>query len=256
MARMVIALSDPGTCEECGGRVIYDGNGLLVCSQCGLVYGRVYDMCPFERRGDRWRKEVIHYSPERLLKVRSKPESFLMEVCLRRLKLPLDVSATALRVFRKKKIKGSEVKLWTAASIYVACRAHGVFLSFLKLKEAVWGRKKRVEGIFNYIVEASKHIPFKPESPRKAALKYVEQLCSSLRLKPETRQVAYHIVSKFKEHFNPKSLAAAATYIAALVTMEHRVSQREIAEAAEITEVTLRTWFYKIINQLTIEVYL
>lgn len=264
MAKMVVTFNDPGACEECGGRIIYDGNGLLVCSQCGLVYGIVYDMPLFEKRrnnGGGW-DQPVHYGSRKLLTARSWPERFLMETCLRKLKLPVYVAATALKIIRKaeeeKRIVGGAVRYWAAAAIYVACRAHGYHLSFPELKEAVWGRKhRRIEGIFNYIVEASKHVPeFKPESPRKAALKYVEQLCSKLCLKPETRQIAYHIVSKFKEHFNPRSLAAAATYTAALIAEERRVTQQEVAKAAEITEVTLRTWFYKIVKQLTIEVYL
>ena len=51
----------------------------------------------------------------------------------------------------------------------------------------------------------------------------------------------------------PTGIAAAATYIAAVLTNE-RKTQREIAEIANVTEVTIRNRYKELLERLSIEV--
>ena len=253
MGRVYAVFQDPVECVECGGRVIHDGNGLLVCEQCGLVYGRVYDMPLFERRSDAKRRaNVAHYYPEKQLKPETALERLLVDVCIRRLGLNLNTTVTALKVYRK--IRGHSRK-HVVAAIWAACKAHGTYVSLDELKKAVTGRSK-ISGLFTVVAEAMKHVHAKPEPPRKTALKHVDKICYTLSLSSETHSIAYEIVKKLKHVANPKTVAAAAVYTAALTAEPKRVGQKEIAEAAHVSDVALRLQFYRIIKELTIEVYL
>jgi len=51
----------------------------------------------------------------------------------------------------------------------------------------------------------------------------------------------------------PAGIAAAATYIATVLTNE-RKTQREIAEIASVTEVTIRNRYKELLEKLMIEV--
>ena len=256
MGRLVVVFEDPRVCVECGGRVVYNGDGELVCERCGMVYGVAYDTPLYERRGRRLRSEVAHYFPEKLLTVSCRWERLLAETCIRRLQLPFDVTLTALNVLRKLRREGKYItKQWVLAAIYVACKAYGLSVSIVELKKQILGRT-RTPKLYAKILEAKKHVKTRSTNFRKEAMKHVEKTCCKLSLKPETWRIAYEIVKKYRGNINPKSLAAAAVYTASLLTMEHRVGEAEVAEAAGVSEVTLRTWFYKIVKQLTIEVYL
>jgi transcription initiation factor TFIIB len=53
----------------------------------------------------------------------------------------------------------------------------------------------------------------------------------------------------------PTGIAAAATYMATILTNE-RKTQREIAEIANVTEVTIRNRYKELLDRISIEVYL
>ncbi|RLE67902.1 MAG: hypothetical protein DRJ43_06525, partial [Thermoprotei archaeon] len=253
MGRLVVVFEDPRVCVECGGRVVYNGDGELVCERCGMVYGVAYDTPLYERKGSRLGSEVAHYFPEKLLTVSCRWERLLAETCIRRLQLPFDVTLTALNVLRKLRREGKYItKQWILAAIYAACKAYGLSPSIVELKKQILG-KTRTPKLYAKIIEAMKHVKTRPINFRREAMKHVERICAALSLKPETFHVAYEIVKKYKGYINPKSLAAAAVYIASLLTMECRIGEAKVAEAAGVCEVSLRTWFYKIVKQLTIE---
>ncbi|MEM2530056.1 MAG: transcription initiation factor IIB, partial [Candidatus Bathyarchaeia archaeon] len=52
----------------------------------------------------------------------------------------------------------------------------------------------------------------------------------------------------------PTGIAAAATYIATVLTNERR-TQREVAEVANVTEVTIRNRYKELLERICIEVY-
>jgi transcription initiation factor TFIIB len=51
----------------------------------------------------------------------------------------------------------------------------------------------------------------------------------------------------------PTGIAAAATYVATVLTNERR-TQREIAEVANVTEVTIRNRYKELLERLFVEV--
>jgi transcription initiation factor TFIIB len=92
--------------------------------------------------------------------------------------------------------------------------------------------------------------------PQVQPSQYIERLCNELTLHGKPQEVAHKIVRvakklKLTPGKGPKGVAAAASYIAATITGERR-TQRELAEAADITEVTIRNRYKEIASQLLI----
>lgn len=74
--------------------------------------------------------------------------------------------------------------------------------------------------------------------------KYVSKIASRVRLDQTTENLAIRLLQKAKKikedvGKGPTGIAAAALYIAAIMN-ESKVTQRELAKAAGVTEVTVR----------------
>ncbi len=79
---------------------------------------------------------------------------------------------------------------------------------------------------------------------------------NKLALKGTGEEVAHKVLRAAKQlkltsGRAPKSIAAAVSYIASKITGEYR-TQREIAEAAQITEVTIRNRYKELMEQVLI----
>jgi transcription initiation factor TFIIB len=80
--------------------------------------------------------------------------------------------------------------------------------------------------------------------PVDGPMKFVPGIASKLDLNPRTQQYAVELLREAKKHKgltgkDPRGLAAAALYKASIETNDKRI-QKDIAEAAGTTEVTLR----------------
>ena len=89
---------------------------------------------------------------------------------------------------------------------------------------------------------------------------YVTRLCNELALHGRVEEVAHKILKaaeklRLTSGRGPKGVASAASYIASTVVGERR-TQREVAEAADITEVTIRNRYKEIMKRLLIAVSL
>lgn len=87
---------------------------------------------------------------------------------------------------------------------------------------------------------------------------YIVRFAAELRLSGKTSQKAVELLERAKEHNltagkDPTGLAAAAIYIAGITEGERR-TQREIAETATVTEVTVRNRYKELVRKLNIEV--
>tara|TARA_Y100000296_G_scaffold72217_1_gene88418 strand:- start:1184 stop:1588 length:405 start_codon:yes stop_codon:yes gene_type:complete len=86
---------------------------------------------------------------------------------------------------------------------------------------------------------------------------YISRFSSVLKLSPKTQNDALKVL-KQAEDFEltsgrgPAGISAAALYVAALINDEKR-TQREVADIAGITEVTIRNRYKELIEKLKLE---
>ena len=86
---------------------------------------------------------------------------------------------------------------------------------------------------------------------------YVPRFITQLKLPGKVQQKVIEILEDAKSQRSlvtgrdPRGLAAAAIYIASIL-MDHRVTQRDIAMAAGVTEVTVRNRYKELVRKLKI----
>jgi transcription initiation factor TFIIB len=174
-----------------------------------------------------------------------------------KLNLPKNVLETSSviyrRVVRKRLIRGRSIQGVAAASIYMACRQCNVIRTLEEVANAAHISKK--EGGRNYrflLRKLQTRVP--PVDPTS----YVSKFVSQLTLSGETESIAMKILTQAVElrltsGRGPAGIAAAATYIASLLTDERR-TQGEIAKGAHVTEVTIRNRYKELTQKLNIDV--
>ena len=173
-----------------------------------------------------------------------------------KLNLPKNVLETSSviyrKVVRKRLIRGRSIQGVAAASIYMACRQCNIIRTLEEVAAAAHISKK--EGGRNYrflLRKLETRVP--PVDPTSYISKYVNQLT----LYGETESIAMQNLGQAMElrltsGRGPAGIAAAATYIASLLTDERR-TQGEIAKGAHVTEVTIRNRYKELTQKLNIE---
>ena len=84
---------------------------------------------------------------------------------------------------------------------------------------------------------------------------YVPRFVSDLKLPSEVQRITMEILAKAKQVRNlvtgrdPRGLAAAAIYIASIMT-DNRVTQRDISRVSGVTEVTIRNRYKELVSRL------
>jgi len=148
-------------------------------------------------------------------------------------------------------IHGRSIEKILAASIYLACRKHNVPRTLDEIQEVTKvGRKD--------IVKTSKLLANRlgmrlaPTSP----LEYVSRFCAKLNLKKPVEEKAREIINKSLDKGitsgrGPTGIVASAIYIAAILCND-RKTQKDVAEATGVTEVTLRVRYKEIARELGI----
>ena len=175
------------------------------------------------------------------------------------LNLPKNLLETASVIYRKaiKKhlTRGRTIQEMVVAVIYLACRQCGVVRTVEELSQASGINKKKVACNYRILLKKLNYsVPYvKPG-------KYIMRLSNQLELPGNVEEVAHKILKaaetlRLTSGRGPKGVAAAASYIASTVVGERRI-QREFAEAADITEVTIRNRYKEMMKRLLIVVSL
>ena len=169
------------------------------------------------------------------------------------LSLPKNILETASVIYRKavkeRLIRGRSIQGVTAAAIYVACRQCGLARTLDEIAQASNINKKEVGRSYRFLVkELGYFIP--PMKPRQ----YVTKFSNQLTMQGKAEEIAHKILASAKElrltsGRGPTGIAAAASYIASVLTGE-RKTQREIAEIAQVTEVTIRNRYKELVERL------
>jgi len=150
-------------------------------------------------------------------------------------------------------IHGRSIERMVAASVYAACRKHNVPRTLEELEKATKVARKDIMRACKILAgRLSLRLP--PVSP----LEYVSRFCEKLNLREKVREKAEEIVRAALERNitsgrGPTSIAASAVYIAAMLCGD-RQTQKAVAEAAGVTEVTLRVRYKELAKKLQINV--
>lgn len=175
------------------------------------------------------------------------------------LNLSKNILETASVIYRKavkaRLIRGRSIQGVTAAALYMACRQCGVARTLEEVAESSTVNKKEIGRSYRFMIKELD--TFVPSSP---PINYVSRFSNQLGLQGKVETIAHHILRtatnlRLTSGRGPTGIAAAATYIASVLAGERR-TQREIAEVAQVTEVTIRNRYKELIDTLGITVKL
>jgi transcription initiation factor TFIIB len=175
------------------------------------------------------------------------------------LNLPKNILETASVIYRKAVkehlIRGRSIQGVTSAAIYVACRQCGLARTLEEIAQASNINKKEVGRSYRFLVKELNYFipPLKPSQ-------YITKFSNQLTMQGKVEEIAHKILStardlKLTSGRGPTGIAAAASYIASVLTGE-RKTQREIAEIAQVTEVTIRNRYKELVERLMFEITL
>jgi transcription initiation factor TFIIB len=171
--------------------------------------------------------------------------------------LPRTVRETAAMVYRKAAkrnlVRGRSIEGVASASLYAACRQCHVPRTLDEISNAAHMSRKEIGRTYRYI---SRELELKllPTIPRD----YISRFCSELKLSAEVQAKTLNILveatnKELTSGRGPTGIAAASLYIASILCGERR-TQREVAEVAGVTEVTIRNRYKEITEKLDIAI--
>ncbi len=167
--------------------------------------------------------------------------------------LPDYVKEEAAMIYKKavekELVRGRAIESVVAAALYAACRIHRIPRTLDEIAKYTKSGRKEVARCYRLLVrELGLKIPIVDPAD------YAQRIASMLNLSGATVKTAIEIINKAREAGitagkDPAGIAAAAVYIAALLNDERR-TQKEVAAAAGVTEVTVRNRYKELIELL------
>jgi transcription initiation factor TFIIB len=139
-----------------------------------------------------------------------------------------------------------------AACLYAACRSYNIPRTLDEMATASDVERKEIGRTYRFIIRKL-GIKVNQSSPKD----YVSRFSSVLKLSPKTQNDALKVLKQAEDveltsGRGPAGIAAAALYVAALMSDEKK-TQREVADIAGITEVTIRNRYKELIEKLKLE---
>lgn len=173
--------------------------------------------------------------------------------------LPRTVRETAAMVYRKAAkrnlVRGRSIEGVVTASLYAACRQCHVPRTLDEISNVAHMSRKEIGRTYRYI---SRELELKllPTIPRD----YISRFCSELKLSADVQAKTLDIIveatnKELTSGRGPTGIAAASLYIASVLCGERR-TQREVADVAGVTEVTIRNRYKEITKKLDIGIVL
>ncbi|MDA4111871.1 MAG: transcription initiation factor IIB [Thaumarchaeota archaeon] len=172
------------------------------------------------------------------------------------LRLPSSVIEEAAHIFRKSAkqsvSKSKSIAGMAAASLYLACRRSTVNRSLKEISTAVGIQDRAAARYYRLLLNEVE----KNYVPPPTVQKYISKLINKEKINARVERLALDLADRATESEissgkTPSGLAAAYVYIASVICSEH-IPQREIAEFAEVTEVTVRNRCREILEKFTI----
>ena len=172
------------------------------------------------------------------------------------LKLPKAVEEEAAKIYtlavQRGLVRGRSMESVVAGALYAACRRHEIPRTLDELSEASGIEKKEVGRTYRFITREL-GIRILPSNP----VDYIPRFASALKLSAETQSKSVEILemaeaADLTSGRGPTGIAAASLYVAALTNDEKR-TQREVADVAGVTEVTIRNRYKELFNKLNLK---
>ena len=155
------------------------------------------------------------------------------------------------RALKEDLIRGRSIEGVATATLYAACRKEGIPRSLEEISEVSRVERKEIGRTYRYVSQEL-GLEMKPVDPKQ----YVPRFSSELDLSEEVKSKANEIIETTAEQGllsgkSPTGFAAAAIYAASLLCNEKK-TQREVADVAQVTEVTIRNRYQEQIEAMGI----
>ncbi|ELY38851.1 transcription initiation factor IIB [Natronorubrum tibetense] len=146
-------------------------------------------------------------------------------------------------------IRGRSIEGVATSTLYAACRMEGIPRSLDEVAAVSRVERMEIGRTYRYISQELS-LEMEPVDPKK----YVPRFCSELSLSEEVQAKANEIIDTTAEKGmlsgkSPTGYAAAAIYASALLCNEKK-TQREVADVAQVTEVTIRNRYQEQISAM------
>lgn len=171
--------------------------------------------------------------------------------------LPDSLKESAALLYRKavkqELIRGRLIESVVAAVIYAICRIRGIPRTLDEISKASGIEKKEIGRAYRFLKSE-----LKIDVPLTDPSQYVSKFAASLKLSGDVQQTAVKLIKKALRKGlisgrGPTGVAAAALYIAAAMHKEKR-TQKEVADVAGVTEVTIRNRYRELKKELNLKV--
>ncbi|SEA19741.1 transcription initiation factor TFIIB [Haloplanus vescus] len=165
--------------------------------------------------------------------------------------LPENVRETASVIYRRALeddlLPGRSIEGVATSSLYAAARQAGVPRTIDEVARVSRVEEEEFKRTYRYVVREL-NLEVAPADP----VSYVTRFASELDISDEAEHLAREMLEAAKERGvhsgkNPVGLAAASVYAAPLLTNE-QITQQEVSEVADISEVTIRNRYRELLE--------
>jgi transcription initiation factor TFIIB len=182
-----------------------------------------------------------------------------IERMISQLALPRNVQETSALIYRKaienQLVRGRSIESMTGAVIYIACRQCNVPITLDDISKVCRASKKEIARSYRFLLNELM-LKISPIDPTN----YVPRIITKLNLDGLVQKKSIEIIKTMEKARlisgkGPMGIAAAAVYIASVI-MDKKRTQRDIANIAKVTEVTLRHRYKEILENIDLEIFL
>ncbi|MFB6143664.1 MAG: transcription initiation factor IIB family protein [Halorientalis sp.] len=231
-------------CPECGGHLVQDTeHGETVCEECGLVVEE--DEID---RGPEWRAFDAAEKDQKS-RVGAPTTNMMHDKGLSTNIGWQDETASVIyrRALDEDLLPGRSIEGVATSALYAAARQAGNPRSIDEIVAVSRVGEMEMTRTYRYIVREL-NLEIQPADPES----YLPRFVSDLDLPEEVERRARELVESARERGilsgkSPVGLAAAAVYAAALLVNE-KVTQSEVSEVANISEVTIRNRYKELLE--------
>lgn len=176
------------------------------------------------------------------------------------LEIPEQVKETAAiilkKIFYSIQPKRDDIKTLAVVSLVIASRKHRLPLRAKQLLQEFNIDEDKYWKLLSEVYMKTEVNGFKSYSDPRI---FVPSIISNLKLSQKVHMLASKIIEMLKSHGltegkDPAGIAAATVYISSIV-LDEKKTQKEVAKAANVTEVTIRNRYRDIMDKIVITIY-